>query len=79
MNSFWSIAGFFGGIVVFLFFIGLLVLLVRLIFWGTWRRHSRHSWRYRNEAFEILDARYARGEITKEQYNEMKKREQKQK
>jgi len=45
--------------------------IVRLIFrpweWG----YRRAYWRYRSEAAEIVKARYARGEITKEQFDQM--------
>lgn len=61
-----------GAIIVFLVFAGLLLFIVRLAFWGTWRAH-RGPWRYRDEALETLRTKYARGEITKEQYLETKK------
>ena len=65
--------GLIGATIVFLVFVGLLLFIARLAFWGTWRARRGPSWRYRDEALEILRARYARGEITKEQYLEMKK------
>lgn len=71
-NFAWWFGGLFGAIIV-LFFVGLLLFIVRLAFWGTWRPHHRHRWGYGDEALENLRTRYARGEITKEQYLEMKK------
>lgn len=69
----WWFGGLIGTIIVFLVFVGLLLLIARLAFWGTWRGYRGLWWRYRDEALEILRAKYARGEITKEQYLEMKK------
>ena len=37
--------------------------------WG-WR-HRRRRWQYRDESYYILRERYAKGEITKEQYEQM--------
>jgi putative membrane protein len=60
------------------FFLFLIVAFVafRLIFWGWgwgWRGgYGRGGWGYGN-AKEILRRRYARGEITKEQFDQMKK------
>ena len=73
MNPLWSIAIFLGGIIMFLLFVGLLMFLARLLFRGSRGVNLRPSWRYRDEAFEILDSRYARGEITREQYLEIKR------
>jgi len=69
----WWFSGLLGAIIMFLVFAGLLLLISKLIFWGTWRAHLRPSWSYRDENLEILRSRYAKGEITKEQYLEMKK------
>ena len=80
MNPLWLLGGLLGGILLFILVVGFIMLIVRLIFWGTWRSHRRpigryygREWRPRGEAFGILEARYARGEITKEQYLDMRK------
>ena len=73
MNPIWWIGGLLGSVIVFLLFIGLLFLVARLAFRGTWRNYRRSSLGYGNEALETLRSRYARGEITREQYLEMKK------
>jgi len=59
---------------MFLFFVGInSCFLARLLFRGSRDVHLRPSWRYRMRALEILDSRYTRGEITREQYLEMKR------
>lgn len=80
MNPLWLLGGLLGGILLFILAVGFIMLIVRLIFWGTWRSHRRpmwrpydRGWRPRGEALGILEARYARGEITKEQYLDMRK------
>ena len=73
MNPIWWIGGLLGSVVVFLLFIGLLFLVARLAFRGTWHAYRRSSGGYGNEALETLRSRYARREITREQYLEMKK------
>jgi putative membrane protein len=41
--------------------------------WGyTYRAHRRFGELPRREAYDILDARYAKGEITREEYNRVK-------
>lgn len=41
--------------------------------WGyTYRAHRRFGSAPRGEAFDILDARYAKGEITRDEYARMK-------
>jgi putative membrane protein len=54
-----------------LFFCLVVFAIVRLIFrpWGGGYR--RAYWRHHGEAAEIVKARYARGEITKEQFDQM--------
>ena len=59
--------GWFGGL--FLFFL-ILVWVARWIFWPwryAWGPHGHRP----DAAFQILRERYARGEITKEQYDQM--------
>ena len=60
----WAFFGFF-------IFFGLL----RFAFWGPWRwgGYRRYGYGYgrENEAYHILRERYARGEITKPQYDAM--------
>ena len=59
------------GTVVFLLF---LFLIFRFIFWGWggwgWRRRYWYGYGY-GDAREILRQRYARGEISKEQFDQM--------
>ena len=63
----------FGLIAIFMIFGALRWLLVP---WGHGNR--RRYWRYRDESYQILRERYAKGEITKEQYDQMMQDLQKQ-
>lgn len=60
--------------VALIFFLGF-----RLLFWGwgwgRWRGgyYGGYHGYYRGDSLEILNQRYARGEITKEQYDQMKR------
>jgi len=59
-----------------IFFLFIILLFVsRLIFWpmgGGWRRRYGYGYGY-GDANEILRQRYARGEITKDQFEQMKR------
>ena len=55
----------------FIFFLIFLFFVFRVIFWGWgWRRRYWYGYGY-TDAHEILRQRYARGEITKEQFDQM--------
>jgi putative membrane protein len=56
----------FGFLLFFLF----LFLVVRVAFWGRWGFWNYHPY-YWGDAREILRERYARGEISREQFNQM--------
>jgi putative membrane protein len=62
-----------GGILSIIFWIFLILLLVRFLRGGRW--HRSRMWRdwHESSAIEILKERYAKGEITKEQFEQMKK------
>ena len=55
-----------------LFLIVMIVFLFRGPWWG-WHSHDRDHGNRRESPREILDRRYASGEITKDQYEEMKR------
>jgi putative membrane protein len=66
--------GFFGiwDIIWFFFTVWLMVSLIRLIF-GHRHHHHNLSENSEDEALKILKSRYARGEITKKEFDSMKK------
>jgi putative membrane protein len=68
--------GMFGLLFMLLFWVGLILLavwLVRVVFSGISRnRSSAPPSKEDSSALEILSQRYARGEITREQYEIMK-------
>ena len=58
-----------------LFFLVFLFFVSKMIFWGMgggWRRRYWYGYGYR-DANEVLRQRYARGEITKEQFDQIKR------
>ena len=65
------------------FLFGLFVLFIifgalRWMFWPWGWGYRRRRWRYGDESYHILRERYARGEITKEQYDQIMQDLQKQ-
>ncbi len=76
----YGMMGGFGGIwMIFMMPIGLIVLVVigyaiwRGFGWGGDRYRHSSSYRENGNAMEILRQRYARGEITQQQFDQMKK------
>ncbi|HTY47391.1 MAG TPA: SHOCT domain-containing protein [Methanomassiliicoccales archaeon] len=64
---------FFGFFVVLF----IIMFLVRILFWGIWGvprwRYMRYGWyNQQRTPQQVLDDRYARGEITRDQYLQMK-------
>jgi putative membrane protein len=59
----------------FIFFLFFIFFIIRLVFWGGWWGWGRGGRYYRGyywgDAKEVLRQRYARGEITKEQFDQM--------
>ena len=55
----------------FIFFFIVVFFIFRLLFWGSWGWGYRGHRRYWGDPKEVLKHRYARGEITKEQFDQM--------
>jgi putative membrane protein len=55
------------------FFLIILFFVSRMIFWPMGWGYRRRYWYGYGDANEILRQRYARGEITKEQFDQMKR------
>jgi putative membrane protein len=75
MIMFWPLP-LFGGIFSILLFIFIIAMIVRIAIWGGHRHHHWHDYYHdesKSSALNILQERYAKGEITKEQYESMKK------
>lgn len=66
----WAPFGWF--LIIPLFFIGFFVL--RFFLWGAWGVWGGRGWYYHGDsAMQVLRERFARGEITKEQFEQMRK------
>lgn len=66
----------FGGLMMLVFWGGLIllgVLAVRALMQGSMTQRTGPSALPENRALEILKERYARGELTKEQYEDMRR------
>ncbi|MHB1276146.1 MAG: SHOCT domain-containing protein [Candidatus Humimicrobiaceae bacterium] len=76
----WPMMGFFGGglgilgmILNFIFFVAIIIGIIFLIVWLVRRAsYSSESIPKTNEAIEILKERYAKGEITKKEFEDIK-------
>lgn len=62
----------FWGLLMMLFWVGLIVLVVVLIMRSTYW-HENGSRPASDEALSVAKKRYAKGEITKEEYDQLKK------
>lgn len=70
----WGPWGWFGGIIGFLFMIAFWVGVIALIIWGVRLLTRSSEPRTREQTpLDIAKARYARGEITQEQFEQLKK------
>lgn len=69
MNDFGGWGMLFGGVWMFLFWGGLIALIV----WGITRLTRRDELTTKHAPLEVVKERYARGEINKEQFEQIKK------
>ncbi|MGC8545132.1 SHOCT domain-containing protein [Athalassotoga sp.] len=60
------------GILVFVFFLWIIFHVIRSFRWNNVYRHYHRWWYDDEDAFEILRKRYAKGEISKEEYEKIK-------
>jgi uncharacterized membrane protein len=59
------------GLLFGIFLIFIIFGALRWVFWPWGWGYRRSHWRYRDESYYIVRQRYARGEITKEQFQQM--------
>jgi putative membrane protein len=59
----------FGGVWMFLFWGGLIALIV----WGISRLSGRNSFRQERKPLDVAKGRYAKGEIAKEEFEQLKR------
>ena len=71
----WPMMGFggFGMIFGFIFFVAIIIGIVLLIVWLARRTGFNVTDKTSTRSLEVLKERYAKGELTKEQYEDMKK------
>lgn len=71
----WPMMGFggFGMIFGFIFFVAIVICVIFLIVWLVRRPGCSITNKTNTHSLEILKERYAKGELTKEQYESMKK------
>ena len=71
----WPMMGFggFGMIFGFIFFVAIVIGVILLIVWLVRRTGYNITDKTSTHSLEILKERYAKGELTKEQYDNMKK------
>jgi len=71
----WPMMGFggFGMIFGFIFFVAIVIGVILLIVWLVRRTGYSITDKTNTKSLEILKERYAKGELTKEQYENMKK------
>ena len=71
----WPMMGFggFGMIFGFIFFVAIVIGVILLIVWLVRRPGYNITEKTSAHSLEILKERYAKGELTKEQYDNMKK------
>ena len=71
----WPMMGFggFGMIFGFIFFVLIVIGVILLIVWLVRRTGYNITDKTSTRSLEILNERYAKGELTKEQYENMKK------
>lgn len=66
--------GWFGGIIMIVFWVAVIVGIVFLIRWlAVSTREGRREAKPEDSAIEILRKRYARGDISKEEFEERKR------
>lgn len=78
MMRYWGYQPMYGGfdlwgVLWFILFVWLILALFRMIFGHRHWRHDQFPENSENEALKILKSRYARGEITKKEFDTMKK------